>query len=101
MTEPWFYQKLALQRQFHNLCERWFADEERLFAICLDRHSEQAEMEEYPDFEEEFEKAARAKKRYRTRQADYEKKRSKAELHLERKRLRELLGDEHLVFDHW
>ncbi|MBO9481110.1 MULTISPECIES: hypothetical protein [Gammaproteobacteria] len=74
---------------------------ERLFSICLDWHSEQAEMEEYPDFEEEFEKAAKAKKRYRTRQADYEKKRSKAELHLERKRLRELLGDEHLVFDHW
>ena len=58
-------------------------------------------MEEYPDFEEEFEKAARAKKRSRTRMADYEKKRSKAELFLERRRLREMLGDDNLIFDHW
>lgn len=60
-------------------------------------------MEEYPDFdyEEEFEKAARTKKRHRTRLADYEKKRSRAELHLERKRLREVLGDENLIFDYW
>ncbi|WP_157673338.1 hypothetical protein [Endozoicomonas ascidiicola] len=35
---------------------------------------EQAEMEEYTDFEEEFKKAAQAKKRSRSRIADYEKK---------------------------
>ncbi|MFK0571384.1 hypothetical protein [Endozoicomonas sp.] len=46
-------------------------------------------MEEYPDFEVEFEKSARVKKR------------SKAELYLERKRLRDTLGDENLFFDHW
>ncbi|WP_299733763.1 hypothetical protein [uncultured Endozoicomonas sp.] len=58
-------------------------------------------MEEYTDFEEEFEKAAQAKKRSRTRIADYEKKRSKAELFLERRRLRKMLGDDNLIFDHW
>ena len=58
-------------------------------------------MEDYPDFEEELNKSAQTKKRHRTRLADYEEKRSKAELFLERRRLREVLGDDSVVFDHW
>lgn len=60
-------------------------------------------MEEYLDYdyEDDIEKAARAKKRRRQRFENYERKRYKAELHQERKRLRELTGDDALVFDHW